>query len=127
MDATGKFGGKQEPSSYVTLFSTTPGKLTKEVEQIKEGFKCGREPVVDFVTFSMEYGCLTYEDTETGWSQSDIPTIQVHSDTKTDDRITQVSIDLKGSVRWTLSINAKEIQDFTFKGIRKTNSISTLS
>ncbi|KAK4835909.1 hypothetical protein QYF36_016130 [Acer negundo] len=115
VDATGRFGGKSEPSSYVALFSTTPGKLTKEVEQIKEGFECSRKNVIDFVTFSMEYGCLTYDDTESGWSQSDIPTIHVHSDAKVDERITRVSIDLKGSIRWVLAINAEEIEDFTFK------------
>ncbi|KAL5733494.1 hypothetical protein ACOSQ2_033186 [Xanthoceras sorbifolium] len=115
VDATGRFGAKSEPSSYAVLFSTTPGKLTKEIEQIKEGFVCGRENIVDFVTFSMEYGCLTYDDTDGGWSQSDIPTIQVHSDAKVDEGITQVSIDLKGSVRWSLAINADEIEDFTFK------------
>ncbi|KAK3232427.1 hypothetical protein Dsin_004308 [Dipteronia sinensis] len=115
VDATGRFGGKSEPSSYVALFSTTPGKLTKEVEQIKEGFECSRKNVIDFVTFSMEYGCLTFNDTESGWSQSDIPTIHVHSDAKVDEGITQVSIDLKGSIRWILAINAEEIEDFTFK------------
>ncbi|KAJ0101708.1 hypothetical protein Patl1_06096 [Pistacia atlantica] len=41
VDATGKFGAKPEPSSYIALFSSTPGKLTKEVEQMKEGFICG--------------------------------------------------------------------------------------
>ncbi|KAL9419093.1 hypothetical protein AB3S75_036945 [Citrus x aurantiifolia] len=123
VDASGKFGGKQEPSSFIALYSTTPGKLTKEVEQIKEGFVCGRDNVVDFVTLSMEYGCLTYDGTEGGWSQSDVPTIHVESegfgvmDTKGNDngRITKVSIDMKGSVRWSLAIDAEEIEDFTFK------------
>lgn len=116
VDATGKFGGKPEPSSYVALYSTTPGKLTKEVEQIKEGFVCGRDKVIDFVTLSMEYGCLTYDDTDDGWSQSDIPTIHVVSDNKGSERITQLSVDTKGSVRWSIAINAKEIEDYTFKG-----------
>lgn len=117
VDATGKFGAKPEPSSYIALFSSTPGKLTNEVEQMKEGFICGQDKVVDFVTLSMEYGCLTYDDTEGGWSQSDIPTIHVNDESKVDERITQVSIDTKGSVRWSLAINAEEIEDFTFKGI----------
>ncbi|XP_031251917.1 endoplasmic reticulum metallopeptidase 1 [Pistacia vera] len=115
VDATGKFGAKPEPSSYIALFSSTPGKLTKEVEQMKEGFICGQDKVVDFVTLSMEYGCLTYDDTEGGWSQSDIPTIHANYESKVDERITQVSIDTKDSVRWSLAINAEEIEDFTFK------------
>ena len=122
VDASGKFGGKQEPSSYIALYSATPGKLTKEVEQIKEGFVCGRDNVIDFVTSSMKYGCLTDDNSEGGWSQSDIPTIHVNSDTvdtegNENERITQVSIDMKGAKRLTLAINAKEIEDFTFKGI----------
>ncbi|KAH9768337.1 peptidase M28 domain-containing protein [Citrus sinensis] len=120
VDASGKFGGKQEPSSYIALYSATPGKLTKEVEQIKEGFVCGRDNVIDFVTSSMKYGCLTDDNSEGGWSQSDIPTIHVNSDTvdtegNENERITQVSIDMKGAKRLTLAINAKEIEDFTFK------------
>ncbi|ESR49668.1 hypothetical protein CICLE_v10030885mg [Citrus x clementina] len=124
VDASGKFGGKQEPSSYIALYSATPGKLTKEVEQIKEGFVCGRDNVIDFVTSSMKYGCLTDDNSEGGWSQSDIPTIHVNSDTvdtegNENERITQVSIDMKGAKRLTLAINAKEIEDFTFK-VRRT-------
>ncbi|KAK9187085.1 hypothetical protein WN944_018475 [Citrus x changshan-huyou] len=120
VDASGKFGGKQEPSSYIALYSATPGKLTKEVEQIKEGFVCGGDNVIDFVTSSMKYGCLTDDNSEGGWSQSDIPTIHVNSDTvdtegNENERITQVSIDMKGAKRLTLAINAKEIEDFTFK------------
>ncbi|XP_065871502.1 uncharacterized protein [Euphorbia lathyris] len=118
VDATGSYGSKQDPSSYVYLFSVTPGKLTKEAEHIKEGFSCGRGKVVDFVTFTAEYGCWTHEDTETkdGWSDADIPTMHIDSDVKADKRITQVSIDTKASVRWSLAINTAEIEDFTLTG-----------
>lgn len=116
MDATGNFDERQQLTSYVSLFSTTPGKLTKEVEQIDEGFVCGRDKSVDFVTFSVKYGCWTYNDTKSGWSESEIPTLNVDNDTKGDERISQVSIDTKGSVRWVLAINTKEVQDFKFKG-----------
>lgn len=117
VDTTGGDGENQDPSSYISLFSNTPGKLTKEVEQIKEGFICGRDRVIDFVTFSVKYGCWTYDDTKTGWSKSDIPTLHVASDTKGDDRITRVSIDTKVSTRWSLAINTKEIEDFKLTGI----------
>lgn len=108
--------GEQNPSSYVSLFSTTPGKLTKEVDQINEGFICSRDEVVDFVTFSVKYGCLTYSDTDSGWSESEVPILQVDGDTNGNERITQILIDTKGSTRWSLAINFAEIEDFTFKG-----------
>lgn len=121
VDTTGRFEGKQDTSSYVSLFSVTPGKLNKEVEQIKEGFVCGRDKVVDFVTFSVKYGCWTYDDTKGGWSKSDIPTFHIDSDTKSSERITQISVDTKGSIRWVLAINTEEIEDFKFKGTMNFN------
>lgn len=108
--------GDQSPSSYVSLFSWTPGKLTKEVDQINEGFECSRDKVVDFVTFAVKYGCWTSKDTDGGWSESEVPLLHVNADTNGNERITQVLIDTKGSTRWTLSINFAEIDDFTFKG-----------
>ncbi|WCJ19324.1 Vacuolar membrane protease [Euphorbia peplus] len=118
VDATGSYGSKQDARSYVYLFSVTPGKLTKEAEQINEGFSCGRGKVVDFVSFTAEYGCWTQEDMETkdGWSDTDIPTMHVDSDVKVDKRVTQVSIDTKASVRWSLAINTEHIEDYTFTG-----------
>ncbi|XP_028782122.1 endoplasmic reticulum metallopeptidase 1 [Neltuma alba] len=114
VDATGNFAEGKQNISYVSLFSTTPGKLMKEVEQIQEGFVCGRDKEVDFVTFSVKYGCWTYNDTEGGWSESEIPKLHVDSDAKGDQRATRVSIDTKGSVRWVLAINTEEIEDFKF-------------
>ncbi|KAJ7975066.1 Endoplasmic reticulum metallopeptidase 1 [Quillaja saponaria] len=115
VDTAGRFGEEQHHSSYLSFSSITPGKLTKEVEEMKEGFVCGTDKVVDFVTFSVKYGCWTYKDTEGGWSESDIPTLHVVSDTKGDERITQVSINTKVSVRWVLAINTEEIEDFQLK------------
>ena len=100
----------------MSLFSTTPGKLVKEVEQIQEGFVCGRDKEVDFVTFSVKYGCLTYKDAESDWSESEIPKLHVDNDAKGEERITRVLIDTKGSVRWVLAINTEEIEDFKFEG-----------
>lgn len=116
VDTTGRFGETHDHSSYISFFSTTPGKLTKEVEHMKEGFICGRDTVLDFVTFSVKYGCRTYDDTESGWSMSDIPTLHVSSDAEGDDRITKVLIDTKVSRRWSLAINTEEIEDFKFTG-----------
>ncbi|KAL2324805.1 hypothetical protein Fmac_023863 [Flemingia macrophylla] len=115
VDATGKVDEGQNPISYLSLFSSTPGNLNKEAEQINEGFVCGKDKTVDFVTFSVKYGCWTYDDTTNGWSEMDIPTMHVHSDAKGNRRITQVSINTKGSIRWALAINTEEIEDFEFK------------
>ena len=113
---TGKLDQGQNPISYVSLFSNTPGNLNKEVKQIDEGFVCGRDKTVDFVTFSVKYGCWTYNDTTNDWTEMDIPTMNVVSDAKGNGRITQVSINTKGSIRWVLAINIEEIEDFEFKG-----------
>lgn len=117
MDTT----GKQDPSSYVSMFSSTPGKLTKEVEHINEGFICGRDKVVDFVTFSVKYGCWAHNDAELGWSKSELPLLHIDNDTQGNKRTTQVLIDTKSSTRWSLAINFKEIEDFTLKGTSDLN------
>lgn len=117
VDTTGRFGEK--PNSYISLFSLTPGKFTKEVEEMKEGFVCGRHKAIDYVTFSVKYGCLTYDGTEEGWDESNIPTLDVVKDINGDKRITQVEIDTKRSIRWFLAINTKEIEDFAFNGMMK--------
>ncbi|KAK6270958.1 hypothetical protein POUND7_008056 [Theobroma cacao] len=114
VDTTGRFGAK--PISFVSLSSITPGKLTKEIDQVREGFVCGRHKVIDFVTFSVKYGCLTFDETEGGWNESDIPMLDVVYDTNNGvRRITQVAIDTKRSIRWFLAINTEEIDDFMFK------------
>ena len=134
VDTAEKYGEIQDPRSYMSLFSTTPGNLKKEVEQINEGFVCGRDKVLDFVTFSVKYGCLTNDDIRGGWSKSDIPVLHVDSDTEGNDRTTQISIDTKVSTRLSLAINIEEIEDFLFKGtsrifvlfflVRKTNLVA---
>lgn len=116
----GGYDHAKDVNSFVSLFSSTPGDLNKEVEQIKEGLECGREKVIDFVTFSVKYGCLTYDGSESGWSDIDIPKIDVISDTKTDARVTKVSIDTRVSKRWSMAINTDEVADFEFRGTYNT-------
>ncbi|CAO2839785.1 unnamed protein product [Amaranthus hypochondriacus] len=115
VDTMGGYDHAKDVNSFVSLFSSTPGDLNKEVEQIKEGLECGREKVIDFVTFSVKYGCLTYDGSESGWSDIDIPKIDVISDTKTDARVTKVSIDTRVSKRWSMAINTDEVADFEFR------------
>ncbi|OVA10130.1 Peptidase M28 [Macleaya cordata] len=113
VETNGAHGETQTPSSYISMFSVTPGKLIEELEHVKEeGFVCGKEKVVDFVTFTVNYGCWSSDDTQSGWSESDIPTLNVKSDMKKDERVTEVSIDTKLSTRWALAINTEEIEDF---------------
>lgn len=116
VDVMGDQGKDGHRASYVSLFSSTPGQLTREIEHIKEGFECGRGKVVDFVTFSVKYGCWTYDETQSGWNEFDIPILHVNSDRMTNDRVTEVSIDTKVSRRWSLAINTKEIVEFEFRG-----------
>ncbi|KAF5733748.1 endoplasmic reticulum metallopeptidase 1 isoform X2 [Tripterygium wilfordii] len=116
VDATGRSSGTEDPASYISLFSTTAGHLMEEVDQIAEGFICGTGKVVDFITFSVKYGCWANDSTEQGWSKSDIPTMNVDDDTAEDRRTTRVSFDTKASIRWSLAINTDEIEDFILKG-----------
>lgn len=113
---TGRYGEKGKPTSYISLFSTTPGRLTKEAEKI-EGLTCGKTNVIDFVTFSVKYSCWTFDETGSGWGESDIPIIHVKNNVvENNQRITEVSIDTKVSTRWSLAINTKEIEDFELRG-----------
>jgi hypothetical protein len=100
------------------LFSNTPGKLTNELADLgDEGFSCGRNMTTDFVTFTMKYGCLSYKESNTGWSKSEVPVLLVESNSVTGGaRQTVVSVDTKSSTRWTLGINKEEIDDFTVQG-----------
>lgn len=119
MDARGiNVVGEQEPSAFVSLFSTTPGNLNKEAEQIG-GMVCGKDKQLDFVTFSVNYSCWTTDkkvNAKTGWEKSDIPLLHVEQDMNKETRVTQVLIDTKVSTRWSLAINTKEIEDFQLKG-----------
>ncbi|KAF8702733.1 hypothetical protein HU200_032561 [Digitaria exilis] len=115
VDTTRIDDGNREPLSYISLFSNTPGKLTKELVDLgDEEFFCGRNMTIDFVTFTMKYGCWSYKDSNTGWSKSEVPVVLVESDLVTDGaRQTVISVDTKSSTRWALGINKQEIEDFT--------------
>ncbi|XP_074294566.1 uncharacterized protein LOC141622432 isoform X2 [Silene latifolia] len=115
VDTTESNGKVKDYTSYVSLFSFTPGNLEKEVQQINESFECGRQKPVDFVTFSMKYGCWTSNDFESGWNPSEIPALKIKHDSKVDERVTEVSIDTKGSTRWSLAVNTDLIADFEFR------------
>ncbi|PHU02040.1 hypothetical protein BC332_27291 [Capsicum chinense] len=119
VDMTGARGETQEPASHISLFSTTPGSLVKEVEQIGEGFTCGTDKPLDFVTFLVKYGCWSDKNANIGWHETDIPLIHVEDDTKGDNRVSHVSIDTKLSTRWTLGINTDEVEDFQLKDGRE--------
>jgi len=117
VETAGRYDENQDSFSYVSFFSTTPGKLTKEVENFMgEEFACGTNKSIDFVGFTMKYGCLSYKDSGDGWSESEIPMLHVERDSVSGVRQTRVLIDTKHSTRWTLAINTKEISDFTFEG-----------
>jgi hypothetical protein len=118
VDTTGMNDGNTEPLPYISLFSNTPGKLTKELVHLEdEDFFCGRNMSIDFVTFTMKYGCWSYKESNTGWSKPEVPVLLVESDSVTDGvRQTVISVDTKSSTRWSLGINKQEVDDFTVRG-----------
>ncbi|KAH7662648.1 Zn-dependent exopeptidases protein [Dioscorea alata] len=68
----------QNISSYISLFSPTPGKLIEVVKNLNdEEFSCGRNKTLDLVTSTVRYGCWSSCDTEEGWSKSEIPILNV--------------------------------------------------
>ncbi|KAJ8506521.1 hypothetical protein OPV22_007407 [Ensete ventricosum] len=107
----------QDASSFISLFSLTPGKLTEEVKSLKdEEFTCGWNKTIDFVSFTVKYGCWSSKDSGSGWSKSDIPIVHVeHDSIASGARNTGIFIDTKISKRWSLAINREEIRDFTFE------------
>ncbi|AED92872.1 Zn-dependent exopeptidases superfamily protein [Arabidopsis thaliana] len=106
----------QDQVAFISLFSNTPGNLNMEAEQIKEGFRCGRENKIDFVSFEAKYNCVTKKDAEVGWDKHDIPVLRVINDKEREGgRVIAVSMDTGGSSRWTLRIDMDEIEDFTMQ------------
>ncbi|KAH0942309.1 hypothetical protein HID58_001946 [Brassica napus] len=109
----------EEQASFISLFSNTPGNLNVEAEQIKEGFRCGRDNKVDFVSFETKYSCVSKKDAEVGWDKSDVPVLRVVNEEKGrgDDerRIIAVSMETGGSSRWILGIDMEVVEDFTLQ------------
>lgn len=127
VETVGEYGQKPEPLSYVSLFSLIPGKLTKEVEILKdEEFACGMNKSIDLVGFTAKNGCFSSKNSQSGWSKSDIPTLHVENDSTAGVRQTQVLLDAKHSTRWTVKINAEEISDFTLEGNKHVGLFSFL-
>eukprot|EP01018_Ginkgo_biloba_P031316 Gb_39788 [translate_table: standard] len=112
---TTREGGKHsQPESYISLSSVTPGKLIQEAKQLQDGnFICGKGKPLDFVTYYVNYGCVSSVGTGDGWSEKDLPVIQVDSDETTKGkRETVLSVDTKISSRWFLAINVIQIKGF---------------
>lgn len=114
VEATSNKGNHSQFKSYISLSSVTPGKLTEEIKHLKdENFICGKGNPVDFVTYSVEYGCVSLDGTGDGWSERDFPVIQVESDNIIEGkRQTILSVDMKVSNRWVMAINDMEIKGF---------------
>ncbi|KAH6763572.1 Zn-dependent exopeptidases superfamily protein [Perilla frutescens var. hirtella] len=116
VDARGVSRVNPKPVSYISMFSVTSGDLIKEADHTGEGFVCGRDRYIDFVTFSVNYSCWTDKSAETGWLNSEVPAIYVAKDTRGENRETQIVIETRISTRWALAINTGEIEDFQMKG-----------
>lgn len=117
VETKGNSDENQDASSFISLFSSTPGKLFEESKNLKdEEFTCGWNKTVDYVSFTVKYGCWSSKDSRSGWSNSDIPIVHVEHDSRTTNvRKTKVFIDTKTSKRWSLAINREAIRDFTFE------------
>ncbi|KAH9288162.1 hypothetical protein KI387_032279, partial [Taxus chinensis] len=103
-----------QSESYISISSLTPGKLTKEMKYLNdENFICERGKPIDFVTYSVDYGCVSSVDISNGWSERDQPVIQVQSDNVVEgQRETVLFLDTKISIRWTMKINSVQIKGF---------------
>lgn len=111
MDTSG-----EDQVSFISLFSNTPGNLNVEAKQIKEGFRCGRENKVDFVSFVTKYGCVSKKDAEVGWDKSNVPVLRVVNEEKEEEgRMIAVSMETGGSSRWILGIDMEVVEDFTLQ------------
>ncbi|CAH9055150.1 unnamed protein product [Cuscuta epithymum] len=99
--------------SHISLFSSTPGNLDVEAENLGEGFVCGRDRSFDFVTFKVKYSCWTNPNAEHSLKRSQIPELRhVTSDIQGDTKTSVVNINTSTSSRWCLSINTDEVEDF---------------
>lgn len=125
VETKGNSDENQDASSFISLFSSTPGKLFEESKNLKdEEFTCGWNKTVDYVSFTVKYGCWSSKDSRSGWSNSDIPIVHVEHDSRTTNvRKTKVFIDTRTSKRWSLAINREAIRDFTFEGRNNHNQL----
>lgn len=117
-------GVESSMSSYVSLSSVTPGKLTKELSFLKgEDFSCGEMEGLDMVTHNIKYGCISsvaqgQEDTAAYFNVS--PSLSATSDKiVNDERVTSVFIYTAASRRWVLAINTTEVRSFQLAGARE--------
>uniref|UniRef100_A0A2N9F291 Vacuolar membrane protease n=1 Tax=Fagus sylvatica TaxID=28930 RepID=A0A2N9F291_FAGSY len=93
VETTGISEGKQNTSSYVSLFSTTPGKLNNESSMV----------VGPMMTLKM------------GGVNQIFPCFMSIGILSRNTRMTRVSVDTKGSIRWVLAVNTEEVEDFKFE------------
>lgn len=113
VDASRTHANKHGYHSFISLFSSTPGKMDKVAEEIG-GLTCGNDKTIDFVTFSVTYGCWTDGGVTKSYKlRSRTPTLVQHH---TNHTITKVSMDMKSSTRWALGINTNEVKGFQLEG-----------
>lgn len=109
-------------SSYVSLSSLTPGKLTRELSFIKdEGFICERGDGIDMVTHTIKYGCTSI--TEQGGKEEylrELPTLKVIEEKVVDgDRVTSVIVHTERARRWVLAVNTTNLSSFQLEAVKE--------
>eukprot|EP00250_Pteridium_aquilinum_P028284 c36898_g1_i1 orf=174-2999(-) len=108
--------GEQLPtSSYISLSSLTPGKLTTELSFIKdEEFVCERGDGIDMVTHTIKYGCTSFTNQD---REEDIfkefPTLKIHEQKVVDGHnVASILLNTKMARRWALAINTTSLSSF---------------
>ncbi|MCO5571575.1 hypothetical protein L7F22_025319 [Adiantum nelumboides] len=118
----GSSNGVQMPtSSYISLSSLTPGKLTQELAFIKEeGFACEKGVPIDMVTHVINYGCTSF--TGQDWEEnhlSEHPTLELEEEREVKgERLATFQLNVQAARRWVMAINTTSLESFQLDAIK---------
>ncbi|KAH7282220.1 hypothetical protein KP509_35G019900 [Ceratopteris richardii] len=119
----GSIDGVQKPtSSFLSLSSFTPGKLTREIPYIKdEGFSCEKTNVIDMVTYDIKYGCVSATGHESGDNILTVyPKLElVEEKVLNGETLAKFHLDAEGSLRWVLALNTTSLKSFQLDEVRE--------
>lgn len=104
-------------TSYISLSSLTPGKLTRELSYIKdEGFVCEKGDGIDMVTHVIKYGCTSFTREEEFLNE--IPTLKIDEEKVVDgNRVASIILNTKKARRWVLAINTTNLRSFEVEAL----------
>lgn len=118
----GSSNGAQIPtSSYISLSSLTPGKLTKELSFIKdEGFVCEKGNEIDMVTHVIKYGCTSFTEQDGVESfLTEHPTMVLQEEkVMSDERVATFRFNAQAARRWVMAINTTDLKSIQIDAIK---------